>query len=54
MGILNAMYDAGMQASRAGRAMRNALAELSNENSKTVKRLGELGIAFEDIDVTLL
>jgi len=52
LGILNVMYDSGMQASRAGRAMRNAMAELSNESSATVKKLTAMGIAFEDIDVT--
>jgi TP901 family phage tail tape measure protein len=51
VGLLDLMYDSGMQASRAGRAMRNALAEMSNENSRTVKKLKEMGIAFEDIDL---
>lgn len=51
VGLLDLMYDSGMQASRAGRAMRNVLAELASENSKTVKKLKEMGIAFEDIDV---
>jgi len=52
VGILDVMYDSGMQASRAGRAMRNALAELSSPTTKTAKKLAEMGIAFEDIDVT--
>lgn len=51
VGLLDLMYDSGMQASRAGRAMRNVLAELASENSRTVKKLKEMGIAFEDIDV---
>lgn len=51
IGMLDLMYDSGMQASRAGRAMRNALAEMSNENSRTVNKLKEMGIAFEDIDL---
>lgn len=51
VGLLDIMYDSGMQASRAGRAMRNVLAELSNESSRTVKKLKTMGIAFEDIDL---
>lgn len=51
VGLLDLMYDSGMQASRAGRAMRNVLAELASENSRIVKKLKEMGIAFEDIDV---
>ena len=52
VGVLDLMYDSGMQSSRAGRAMRNIMAELSNESSRTVKKLKELGIAFEDIDLS--
>jgi len=51
VGLLDLMYDSGMQASRAGRAMRNAFAELSSENSRTVKKLKTMGVAFEDIDL---
>ena len=52
IGVLDVMYDSGMQASRSGRAMRNALAELANENSNTVRKLKGMGIAFKDIDVS--
>lgn len=52
LGVLNVMYDSGMQASRAGRAMRNVMAELSNESSNTSKKLRKMGIDFKDVDVT--
>ena len=51
-GVLQLLYNSGIQAHRAGRSLRNSLGELANESSRTSRRLAEMGIAFKDVDVT--
>ena len=49
-GILQILYNNGLAASTAGTALRSALADLANASSPAVRRLEELGIAFDDIN----
>jgi TP901 family phage tail tape measure protein len=50
VGVLQLLFNAGFQGENAGRALKSALADLSNESSPTIKKLKELGIAFEDVN----
>ena len=50
IGPLQALFDAGFQGEQAGTALRNILSSLANEADPTVKKLGALGFAFEDLN----
>lgn len=50
VGSLQALFNAGFEGEAAGRALKNALADLGNESSSTNKKLAELGISFEDVN----
>jgi len=49
-GALQALFDAGFRGEQAGTALRNILSSLANESDATVKKLNDLGVAFEDVD----
>ncbi|MFA7502993.1 MAG: phage tail tape measure protein, partial [Anaerovoracaceae bacterium] len=49
-GALQALFDAGFQGEQAGTALRNILGSLANETDPVVQKLGEMGIAFEDLN----
>jgi len=49
-GLLQILYDNGFVASQAGTALRGVLADLSNEMSPAVKRLKQLGVAYDQVN----
>jgi TP901 family phage tail tape measure protein len=54
VGSLQALFNAGFRGEAAGRALKSALADLANEASPTIEKLNGLGIAFEDVDPTVV
>lgn len=49
-GALQVLFDAGFKGEQAGTALRNALSSLANQTDPTVKKLEELGLAYEDLN----
>lgn len=49
-GALQLLFNAGLDASTAGTALRNALAQLASQSSPTISRLNQLGVSFESVD----
>lgn len=52
-GALQVLFNAGFKGQKAGRALKSALADLSNEASVSNRKLAALGISFADIDPTV-
>lgn len=50
VGVLQLLFNAGFEGETAGRALKSALADLGNESSVAIKKLTELGVAFEDVN----
>ena len=51
VGVLDLMFDRGIQGSRAGRALRNAFADMANPASNLAKKLDELGLDFSKVNL---
>lgn len=52
VGLLDLMFDRGIQGSRAGRALRNAFADMSNPASALAKKMSGLGLDFDKVNLT--
>lgn len=51
VGVLDLMFDRGIRGSRAGRALRNAFADMANPASNLAKKLDELGLDFSKVNL---
>lgn len=50
---LEALYDAGVPAEKAGRAMKLIMLDLADANSTVTQKLEGMGFAYEDLDPTM-
>jgi len=49
-GLLQILYNNGINASTAGTALRRAMSDLANSMSPAVKRLEEMGVAYDEVN----